>query len=123
MRCDVTPLECVDYRSTCRVDTWIEGVEEGDLMNTLASLPPDSQDVIVAFDVIEHFTRSELLAFVDEVRRVLTLGGRWIIHTPNAESPFFGRVPLRRLHARGSLHRRLDKPSTPFLGLPESSLF
>ena len=70
----------------------IAGVEEGDLMDTMASLAPDSQDVVVAFDVIEHFTRNELLPFADEVRRVLKPGGRWIIHTPNAESPFFGRI-------------------------------
>ena len=27
-----------------------------------------------------------------EVRRVLKPNGRWIIHAPNAESPFFGRI-------------------------------
>ena len=70
----------------------IDGVSEGDLMETLGSLPADSQDVVVAFDVIEHFTREEILPFADEVRRVLKPGGRWIIHTPNAESPFFGRI-------------------------------
>jgi SAM-dependent methyltransferase len=70
----------------------IEGVVQGDLMDTLGSLPDDSQDAVVAFDVIEHFRRDELLPFVDEVRRVLKPGGRWIIHTPNGESPFFGRI-------------------------------
>ena len=70
----------------------IEGVVEGDLMETLATLPDASQDVVVAFDVIEHFTREELLPFVDEVHRVLRAGGKWIIHTPNGESPFFGRI-------------------------------
>jgi 2-polyprenyl-3-methyl-5-hydroxy-6-metoxy-1,4-benzoquinol methylase len=70
----------------------IEGVREGDLMATLAELPDESHDAIVAFDVIEHFTRDELLPFVDEVRRVLRPGGRWLIHTPNGESPFFGRI-------------------------------
>jgi SAM-dependent methyltransferase len=55
-------------------------------------LPDASLDVVVAFDVIEHFMRDELLGFVDEVRRVLRPGGRWIIHTPNAESPFGGRM-------------------------------
>src|SRR5262249_38775580 len=58
----------------------IDGVEEGDLMTTLAKLPDASQDVVIAFDVIEHFTKDELLAFVDAVHRVLTPGGRWIIH-------------------------------------------
>jgi SAM-dependent methyltransferase len=70
----------------------IDGVREGDLMETLHALPAGSQQVIVAFDVIEHFTREELLPFVDAVFRALSPGGRWLIHTPNAESPFFGRI-------------------------------
>ena len=32
------------------------------------------------------------IGLVDEVCRVLRPGGRWIIHTPNAESPFGMRV-------------------------------
>lgn len=66
----------------------VEGVEQGDLMSTLQSLTPESQDMIVAFDVIEHFTKDELVVFVDAVHRVLKRGGRWLIHAPNAESPF-----------------------------------
>jgi len=66
----------------------VEGVEQGDLMAMLLSLPPASQDVVVAFDVIEHFTKDELVEFVDAVHRVLKHGGRWLVHAPNAESPF-----------------------------------
>lgn len=67
-------------------------VQCGDLMEMLRSLPAQSQDVVVAFDVIEHFTRDELMPFIDEVCRVLSKDGRWIIHVPNGESPFVGRV-------------------------------
>jgi SAM-dependent methyltransferase len=70
----------------------IEGVVEGDLMLALAALPDQSRDCIVAFDVIEHFTRDELIMLVDEVWRVLRPGGRWIIHVPNGESPFSGMI-------------------------------
>jgi SAM-dependent methyltransferase len=70
----------------------ITGVREGDLMETLAELPDGSHQLIIAFDVIEHFTREELLPFIDEVHRALAPGGSWLIHTPNAESPFFGRI-------------------------------
>jgi SAM-dependent methyltransferase len=34
----------------------IAGIHEGDLMKTLKSLPEISQDVVIAFDVVEHFT-------------------------------------------------------------------
>lgn len=70
----------------------IKNVVERDLKETLDSLPSESLDVVIAFDVIEHFNRVELLAFVDEVHRVLRSGGKWIIHTPNGESPFSGRM-------------------------------
>lgn len=70
----------------------IAGVTEGDLLTTLAALPADSHDAIVAFDVIEHLTKDELIDFTDQVLRVLRPGGRWIVHVPNAASPFFGAV-------------------------------
>lgn len=70
----------------------IDGVVEGDILEHLASTPTGSQDVVLAIDVIEHFTREELLPFVDEVYRVLKAGGRWIIHTPNGESPLSNRI-------------------------------
>jgi SAM-dependent methyltransferase len=68
----------------------ISGVREGELMAALKGAPAESHDAIIAFDVIEHFTKAEILEFVDEVRRVLAPGGRFIVHTCNAESPFFG---------------------------------
>ncbi len=70
----------------------IEGVEQGDLMKTLQSLPDSSQNVVIAFDVIEHFIKDELIPFVDEVFRVLQKGGKWLIHCPNGESPFGSRT-------------------------------
>lgn len=70
----------------------IAGVKEGDLLETLKSLSDKSVDLIVAFDVIEHFTKEELIPFVDEVNRVLRKGGKWIIHSPNGESPFASRM-------------------------------
>jgi 2-polyprenyl-3-methyl-5-hydroxy-6-metoxy-1,4-benzoquinol methylase len=70
----------------------IEGIHEGELLETLRTLSNHSQDVVIAFDVIEHFTKDELLSFVDEVLRVLKPDGRWIIHAPNGESPFVGTI-------------------------------
>ena len=70
----------------------IEGIIEGDILEHLASTSAGSQDVVLAMDVIEHFTREELLPFVDQVHRVLKVGGRWIIHTPNGESPLSNRI-------------------------------
>lgn len=70
----------------------IPGIEQGDLMTTLKKLPEATLDLVVAFDVIEHFTKDELVDFIDAVFRVLKPGGQWLIHTPNAGSPFVGAV-------------------------------
>ncbi len=70
----------------------IDGVEQGDVMDTLFNVVEGAIDCVVAFDLIEHFTKNELIGLVDEVCRVLKFGGRWIIHTPNAESPFGNRM-------------------------------
>ncbi|MGB3204747.1 MAG: class I SAM-dependent methyltransferase [Crinalium sp.] len=70
----------------------IENVQEGDLMDTLNCLEKESLDVVISYDVIEHFFKEELVSFVDEVLRVLKTGGRWIIHAPNGESIFCGRI-------------------------------
>lgn len=70
----------------------IDGIRKGDLMDTLRSMPLSSLDAVVAFDVIEHFRKDELIDLVDAVHGVLKPGGRWIIHTPNGSSPFAGAV-------------------------------
>ena len=70
----------------------IAGVEQRDLLRALRSYGDQSLDAVVAYDVIEHFTKDELLRFADEVYRILRREGRWIIHTPNGESPFSGRI-------------------------------
>jgi SAM-dependent methyltransferase len=104
---DISPEQVAEARRR-----GVEGVEQGDVMETLRSLPDGALDVVVAFDVLEHFRRDEVLAFVDQVRRVLAPGGRWIIHVPNAESPFFGRIRYgdwthETAFTRTSLHQLL----------------
>lgn len=68
------------------------GVEQGDVVEALKAQPGEAVGCLVAFDLIEHSTKNELMTLVDETYRVLKSGGRWIIHTPNAESPFGNRM-------------------------------
>jgi SAM-dependent methyltransferase len=70
----------------------IDEVRQGDLFVELAPVAPETLDVVITYDVIEHLTKPSLLALMREVHRVLKAGGRWIIHAPNGESPFFGRI-------------------------------
>ena len=48
--------------------------------------------MVIVFDVIKHFIKSELSPLVDEVQHVLEPDGRWVIHARNGESPFGNRV-------------------------------
>ena len=66
----------------------ISGVVQADIMQTLHDRSDASLDMVVAFDVIEHFSKEELLGFVDAVHRVLRPGGIWLLHVPNCEGPF-----------------------------------
>jgi SAM-dependent methyltransferase len=66
----------------------IEGIREGQLMEALRDTPEASLDAVVAFDVLEHLTRDEIVDAVDAIARVLKPGGRLILHVPNGASPF-----------------------------------
>ncbi|HEX6979640.1 MAG TPA: class I SAM-dependent methyltransferase [Alphaproteobacteria bacterium] len=68
----------------------IAGVRQGDLFEAIRALPDSSQDAVIAYDVLEHLDRDELIDVTDEVKRVLKPGGRWILHVPNGASPFVG---------------------------------
>lgn len=66
----------------------IENIYRGDLLEAIKQMPSESWDVVIAYDVIEHFTKDELMPFGEEVMRVMRPGGKWILHTPNGEGLF-----------------------------------
>ena len=65
-----------------------QGLEaaEKDVVQDLAALPADTLGAVTAFHLIEHLHFSVLMRFVDEVVRVLKLGGLIIFETPNPEN-------------------------------------
>lgn len=104
---DISPQQVAQARRL-----GIEGIGEGDAGAALEALAPASQDAVITFDLLEHLADEALMPFVDGVFRALRPGGRWIIHTVNAESPFFGRarfgdVTHRRAFTRASLRQLL----------------
>ena len=69
----------------------VPAVEQDDAIAYL--LRHQSQfDLITAFDIIEHFDKNEVFEFLDALYAALTPGGRLIVQTPNADSPWFGSV-------------------------------
>jgi SAM-dependent methyltransferase len=67
-------------------------IHQAEIIPYLFEQEPDTFDLVVTFDVIEHLTKKELMTVIEEVHRILKTGGRWIIHVPNGQSPFFGRI-------------------------------
>lgn len=48
----------------------------------------ESYDLITGLDIIEHFQKNEMLKFLDASYKALKPGGKIILQTPNAESPW-----------------------------------
>lgn len=63
---------------------------EIELANALEFLEanPNSFDLITALDLVEHFHKPEVLRFLDGCAAALRPGGRLILQTPNADSPW-----------------------------------
>ena len=64
---------------------------QGDVREVLAQNPARF-GLITGFDIIEHFGKEEQLQFLQAVVSALRPGGRLILQTPNAESPWFGAL-------------------------------
>ena len=66
-------------------------VQKADVLDYLSE-STQTADLIVSFDLIEHFRKEEALTFLEGCYTRLNAGGRLILQTPNAASPFFGAV-------------------------------
>ncbi len=62
-------------------------VVEGDAIEYLVAHPSEFE-LILGLDIVEHFTKDELLSFLEACFAALCPGGRLILRTTNAESPW-----------------------------------
>jgi len=69
----------------------VSSIEQADIKTFLPS-KNESYDVIIARDVLEHFTKESITEALNLCSRSLKKSGILIIQVPNAESPFFGRI-------------------------------
>jgi hypothetical protein len=66
-------------------------VQQADVAEYLAGRR-DHYDALILRDVLEHFTRDEIVEVLETCRSAIRPGGLLIVQVPNAESPFFGRI-------------------------------
>ena len=62
-------------------------VEQSDAISYLRN-NPEAFDLITGLDIVEHFHKDELFSFLDALYAALRPGGRLILQTPNAETPW-----------------------------------
>lgn len=65
----------------------LANVVEGDAIEYLLAHPSEFQ-LILSLDIVEHFTKDEILSFLEACFAALRPGGRLILQTTNAESPW-----------------------------------
>ena len=96
-------LHQAGYRNLCGIDGSSEQVEaahglglsqvqQGDLFSALESTTTASVDMVIAYDVLEHQTKDEVMQFMDHIYRVLRPCGRLLIHVPNGDGILGGRM-------------------------------
>jgi SAM-dependent methyltransferase len=65
----------------------VANVDQEDLLSWLAERP-ERFDMLIGLDIVEHFARDEALRFLELAYAALKPGGRLVLQTPNADSPF-----------------------------------
>lgn len=92
-------LESAGYLNTAGVDLceeelvqarhYVKGtLTQANVLDHLKGVESNSQDFISALNFLEHLSKDDLLATLNECRRVLRPGGTLIAMVPNAMSPF-----------------------------------
>ncbi len=70
----------------------LQEVRQADLFKGLDQTLDASCDVVIAFDVLEHFGKEDVLRMLDGMHRVLAPSGKLLLHVPNGEAIFGSRV-------------------------------
>jgi SAM-dependent methyltransferase len=84
---DLSPEQAALAREWCPNAKIIEGD-----VHTVLKENPGHYALISGLDIIEHFRKEEVLPFLELVYHSLRPGGRLILQTPNAASPWVGSV-------------------------------
>ena len=69
----------------------VDNVFLGDCWEFLESRP-DEFDCLTAIDLLEHFSKEEVLALLQAIRRSLRPGGLLLLRVPNADGPFGAKI-------------------------------
>lgn len=95
-------LQQLGYKNTCGIDfsaeqiakgksMGIENLQNGDIIKYLSDNKTEF-DVIMAKDVLEHFTKDEIFEILPLINKNLKAGGIFIMQVPNGQGMFYTSV-------------------------------
>lgn len=82
---DVTGYDISEEQVAIAHQLGLKSVQHSSISDYFAK--GEKVDVIIGLDIIEHFTKDELLAFLKAVKNSLNPGGKAIFRTPNMDAP------------------------------------
>ncbi len=94
-------------------------VLQGDMLEFLNATELEEYDIIILFDILEHFDRIEQLDVLDKVFARLKPNGKCIMHVPNAEGCFGGRVLYSDITHKSAFTRRSMEQMLRTIGFEE----
>ena len=98
-------------------------VAQGDMIAYLEVAEPDYFDVIIMFDILEHFARPEQFDIMDKVFARLKPNGKCILHVPNAEGIFGTRVLYGDITHKSAFTRRSMEQLLQIVGFKNIQCF
>jgi 2-polyprenyl-3-methyl-5-hydroxy-6-metoxy-1,4-benzoquinol methylase len=88
----VTGIDTSPEQVSAAHELGLADVHCGNVYPFLQQTQDQSFEVVIAFDIFEHLAKMELLELGDELHRILSPGGRIIMHAPNGEGVFSGTI-------------------------------
>lgn len=85
-------VDCLSEQIKIAKQIGLKNVCVGDIIDFLTNADNNSYDLILAFDVLEHFHKEEVFFILKQLYRILSDEGKIIVHIPNAEGIFYGSV-------------------------------
>lgn len=98
-------------------------VVQGDMLSYLDAAKPGSFDIVIMFDILEHFSVPEQFDIMDKVFSRLKSRGKCILHVPNAAGIFGARVLYGDITHKFAFTRRSIEQLLLTVGFEEIKCF
>jgi 2-polyprenyl-3-methyl-5-hydroxy-6-metoxy-1,4-benzoquinol methylase len=84
---DIIGIDISEDQLRVAAEVGVSETIQGDILDHLKA-HPSHYDVITGIDIIEHFSKDELVHLLELVKQALKDNGQAVVRTPNMDSPF-----------------------------------